>query len=135
MKLLLKICLLLFMATTFHIATASAGGSVVNGQQPNAAINVKVCECCKPNIAVNGSKLAISFRNRLNGSRDIYHTSSTDKGKTFTVPQKLGQGTWKLQGCPMDGGGLAVNERGIVSECGSGKGMYFIPGKTSRNKD
>ncbi|GAA4437087.1 hypothetical protein GCM10023188_30900 [Pontibacter saemangeumensis] len=84
-----------------------------------------VCECCKPNIAFHGDKLTISFRNWLNGSRDIYHTSSTDKGKNFTAPQKFGQGTWKLEGCPMDGGGIVVGDNGLVSSVWQRKGEIF----------
>ena len=74
-----------------------------------------VCECCKPNIAFNNSKLVVSFRNWLIGSRDIYYAVSSNRGKTFSAPKKSGKGTWRLNACPMDGGGLAVNERGIVS--------------------
>ena len=84
-----------------------------------------VCECCKPNIAFNNNKLTISFRNWLNGSRDIYYTSSTDKGKTFTAAQKFGLGTWKLEGCPMDGGGLVIGANGLVSSVWQRKGEIF----------
>ena len=74
-----------------------------------------VCECCKPNISFNNNKLVIGFRNWLMGSRDIYYAVSTNKGKTFTVPKKSGTDTWRLNACPMDGGGLAINESGITS--------------------
>lgn len=74
-----------------------------------------VCECCKPNIEVNGNKLVIGFRNWIMGSRDIYFAVSGNKGKSFSVPAKSGTGTWKLNACPMDGGGLAVNSGGKVS--------------------
>ena len=84
-----------------------------------------VCECCKPNIAFSGNKLTISFRNWLNGARDIYYTSSTDKGETFTAPRKFGQGTWKLEGCPMDGGGLAIGENGLVNSAWQRNGEIF----------
>lgn len=73
------------------------------------------CECCKPNIAFNNGKLVIGFRNWLMGSRDIYYSVSKDKGKTFGVARKSGQGTWQLNACPMDGGGLAMNEKGVIS--------------------
>ena len=53
------------------------------------------------------------FRNWLVGSRDLYLTISKDKGKTFSMAQKLGQGTWPLKGCPMDGGGLSLNANTI----------------------
>ncbi|MDO6429622.1 hypothetical protein Q4E93_03405 [Flavitalea sp. BT771] len=67
-----------------------------------------VCECCKPSIAAEGSGVAIMFRNWLNGSRDLYLLRSLDKGRSFKAAEKLGMGTWKLNGCPMDGGGVYI---------------------------
>jgi hypothetical protein len=52
------------------------------------------------------------FRNWLGGNRDLYLTKSTDGGKSFKQAEKLGVGSWKLNGCPMDGGGLAINKSG-----------------------
>lgn len=69
-----------------------------------------VCECCKPSIAVNGTEVAIMFRNWLEGSRDLYLAKSSDSGKSFGKAQKLGLGTWKLEGCPMDGGGILIDD-------------------------
>jgi hypothetical protein len=74
-----------------------------------------VCECCKPNIVLNGNKLVIGFRNWLMGSRDIYYSVSYDKGKSFSEAAKSGTGTWQLNACPMDGGSLAFNSEGKVS--------------------
>jgi hypothetical protein len=74
-----------------------------------------VCECCKPNIVVNGNKVVIGFRNWLMGSRDIYYSVSNDKGKSFSEAAKSGTGTWQLNACPMDGGGLSFNSEGKVS--------------------
>jgi hypothetical protein len=85
-----------------------------------------VCECCKPNIMVNGGKLAITFRNWLMGSRDIYYTVSVDKGKTFTTAKKAGTGTWKLNGCPMDGGGLTISKKGVISTAWQRDGDVFL---------
>lgn len=74
-----------------------------------------ICECCRPNISFNNNKLVIGFRNWFMGSRDIYYSVSTDNGKTFTTAKKSGTGTWQLNACPMDGGGLSINESGKVS--------------------
>ncbi len=64
-----------------------------------------VCECCKPSIKSDADgNIAIMFRNNINGSRDLHFTKSTDNGATFSAPEKLGSGTWKINGCPMDGG-------------------------------
>jgi hypothetical protein len=68
-----------------------------------------VCECCKPSVAVKDNSVSLMFRNWIAGSRDLYIMNSTDGGKTFGQAQKLGKGTWKLKGCPMDGGGIVID--------------------------
>lgn len=90
------------------------------------------CECCKPNIAVNGKHIAIMFRNWLNGSRDLYCTQSTNGGQKFNEPFKLGTGTWKLNGCPMDGGGVAIDDNQFVHTVWQREGeiYYCKPGES-----
>ena len=73
-----------------------------------------VCECCKPSVAMQGSNVYVMFRNWLNGNRDLYLIQSADAGNSFGKAQKLGTGSWQLNGCPMDGGGLAVAANGTV---------------------
>ena len=73
-----------------------------------------ICQCCDPSIAISGSQVGVMWRNVLEGSRDFYVVSSRD-GVHFGPPQKLGQGTWKLDACPMDGGGLAWDHGQLVS--------------------
>jgi hypothetical protein len=91
-----------------------------------------VCECCKPSIAVHGSKVAVMFRNWLNGSRDLYMSVSSDKGNRFDKAIKLGEGTWKLNGCPMDGGGLSFDDEGNIHTVWRREGSiyYAQPHKT-----
>jgi hypothetical protein len=79
-----------------------------------ASPDKSVCECCKPAAVVKSNKVYVMFRNWLNGNRDLYIATSTNGGKTFPGASKLGQGHWKLSGCPMDGGGLAVSQSGLV---------------------
>lgn len=90
-----------------------------------------VCECCQPHIAVQGSEVAIMFRNWLNGSRDLYVTKSMNGGASFAAAQKLGMDTWKLNGCPMDGGGIVVDESNIIHTAWQRKGIVYYdqPGK------
>ena len=72
-----------------------------------------VCECCAPNVAISPTGgIAAMWRNWLGGSRDLYTATSHDAGRTFTAAQKLGTGTWKLNGCPMDGGSIAFSPAG-----------------------
>lgn len=74
-----------------------------------------VCECCHPSAAFGpNGELYVMFRNWLGGSRDMYVSTSLDNGKSFRPAVKLGQGTWPLNSCPMDGGTIAVTDSGIV---------------------
>jgi hypothetical protein len=73
-----------------------------------------VCECCKPSTVIKGNDVYVMFRNWLNGNRDLYLIRSSDGGNTFGQAQKLGDGNWKLDGCPMDGGTFVVTESGNV---------------------
>jgi hypothetical protein len=84
-----------------------------------------VCECCKPNIAAKGSQVTIMFRNWISGSRDLYVMKSSDSGKSFTQAQKLGMGTWKLKGCPMDGGGVSIDNSGAVHTAWKREGSVY----------
>lgn len=68
-----------------------------------------VCECCHPSVLVDGQNIHVMFRNSLAGNRDMYLASSNDGGVTFLPAKKLGQGKWKLNACPMDGGMLAAS--------------------------
>jgi hypothetical protein len=90
-----------------------------------------VCECCKPSVAVKGNSVYVMFRNWLNGNRDLYLIRSTDGEGTFGPAQKLGYGSWALDGCPMDGGGLAINESGNAETVWNRKGIIYAcePGK------
>ncbi len=89
-----------------------------------------VCECCKPSVAVKGNNVYAMFRNWLNGNRDLYVTKSSNGGKSFEQAQKLGVGSWKLNGCPMDGGGIAVNKNGEIQTVWRREGKIFaaVPG-------
>jgi hypothetical protein len=74
-----------------------------------------ICECCHPSVAADaGGGVAVMFRNHIAGSRDLYVTRSAD-GITFSPAVKQGTGTWKLDACPMDGGGLIVAPAGVSS--------------------
>ena len=91
-----------------------------------------VCECCKPAIAIKANKISIMFRNWLKGSRDLYFITSENGGETFSYAQKLGNGTWQLKGCPMDGGGISIDSKNQIHTAWQREGQiyYALPGKT-----
>jgi len=66
-----------------------------------------ICQCCAPAVAfAPDGRIGFLWRNLLQGARDLYLSETTD-GVAFTPARKLGQGTWTLNACPMDGGSLA----------------------------
>jgi hypothetical protein len=85
-----------------------------------------VCECCRPSIESDkNGNLIIMFRNNIDGSRDLHYTMSKDKGKSFSPPQKLGSGTWKINGCPMDGGGFTSLGNDEIISAWQREGMVY----------
>jgi hypothetical protein len=80
-------------------------------QSPDGSI----CDCCHPSLAFDASgELFVMWRNWLDGNRDMYLARSRD-GAIFSKAEKLGEGNWKLNACPMDGGGLAISQGRIVA--------------------
>jgi len=73
-----------------------------------------VCECCAPTAAFDSAgRLHVLFRNSLDGNRDMWLAHGTAQG--FDPPVKLGQGSWKLAGCPMAPGGLVPQRDALLS--------------------
>jgi hypothetical protein len=98
--------------TQIFAARSSDGGRTWSkNTQIYASPSGSTCECCGPSVVTDASQTWIMFRNSLNGSRDMFLAHSLD-GMRFGAPQKSGTGTWKINACPMDGGGL-VMDRGL----------------------
>ncbi len=71
------------------------------------------CECCHPAAAFNSrGDLTVMWRNALNGSRDLWTATRPAGSANFEPPAKQGSGTWKLSGCPMDGGAVFAQADG-----------------------
>ncbi|MEQ1948677.1 MAG: exo-alpha-sialidase [Bryobacteraceae bacterium] len=89
-----------------------------------------ICECCNASIASDAAGgVAVMWRNVLEGSRDFYSATAKD-GVHFGAPQKVGAGTWKINACPMDGGGLVLRDGQPFSAWRREKDVYFVaPGK------
>ena len=97
-----------------------------------ASPDSSVCDCCKPSVAVRENKVYVMFRNWLGGNRDLYLIESDDGGRSFGIATKLGNGSWPLNGCPMDGGFLSLDIKGTVQTVWMRNGKIYscIPGKS-----
>jgi Cu/Ag efflux protein CusF len=66
-----------------------------------------ICTCCQPSARFNTrGDLCIMWRNDLDGARDMWSAVRPAGSTPFGPAAKLGQGTWPLKACPMDGGSL-----------------------------
>ena len=92
-----------------------------------------ICECCHPSAAIDDrGRLLVMWRNSLAGSRDMYEAASAD-GATFTEPVKLGSGTWPLNACPMDGGGMVAASGKVLTVWRRGGDIFLAePGMQER---
>ncbi len=116
------------------------GASSIDGGKTwgaNIVVNAnRVCECCKPSVVVRGSAFFVMFRNLVDGNRDLYVIKSADAGKTFAAAEKMGTGNWHLDGCPMDGGGIAIDanntpqtvwrRQDTIFACAAGKAEAYL---------
>ena len=115
----------------FGAKSIDGGKTWLKNQLIYASPETHVCECCKPSVMVKGNNVYVMFRNWLKGNRDLYLIQSSDGGNSFGQAQKLGTGSWLLNGCPMDGGGLAINVNGNAETVWNRKGTIYAcePGK------
>lgn len=92
-----------------------------------------ICPCCAPSAAyADDGTLDVMWRNCLSGSRDLYMIHSKT-GQLFDTAEKLGKGTWKIDACPMDGGGITHDGGRIITAWRRG-GEIFIaePGQAEK---
>ena len=62
----------------------------------------------------------------------MYLARSRD-GTSFSRPEKLGTGSWPLNACPMDGGGLAISGATIVTAWRRGEDVFLDePGRVEK---
>ena len=115
----------------FGAKSIDGGKTWLKNQLVYASPETHVCECCKPSVAVKGNNVYVMFRNWLHGDRDLYLIQSSDGGNSFGQAQKLGNGSWALNGCPMDGGALTISNIGNAETVWNRKGMIYScePGK------
>jgi hypothetical protein len=109
-----------------HDAGATWSKNVMLYEVPGGTI----CECCHPSLASAGhGEFVVMWRNALDGSRDLYTMRLRD-GRVTSAAERQGVGTWKLDACPMDGGGLVLYNGRPASAWRREKDVYLAePGK------
>jgi hypothetical protein len=118
----------------FGAGSTNGGKSWTKNIMVYTSPDSSVCECCKPSVVVKGNHVYVMFRNWLKGNRDLYLIQSDDMGSHFNNAEKLGMGSWALNGCPMDGGGLALNQKNIPQTVWRRQGTIYScePGQSEK---
>jgi hypothetical protein len=91
-------------------AASSDGGKTWSKNEPiYRSPDKSICECCHPSALFDSEgNLAVMWRNSIEGSRDLWLATRARGAKAFSPARKLGEGTWKLNACPMDGGKIVA---------------------------
>ena len=112
--------------TRLYAATSTDAGrswspNVLAYESPSGTI----CQCCHPSLAIGpDGTVLLMFRNAIAGHRDLYLVRGVNG--TFGQAEKLGEGTWALDACPMDGGGIAVEPDGGVATVWRRQGTVYL---------
>jgi len=118
-----------------YLATSTDGGRTFSKNQKVAS---DACPCCKTSLAVSADgTLYAGWRQVLPGSyRHIAIASSTDGGTKFSAPVIVSDDRWMLQGCPVSGPSLSVDNASgnlkvvwFAAGEGSAAGVYFAESK------
>jgi hypothetical protein len=112
--------------TTLYGAFSHDGGQTWSkNQRLYGSPDGTICQCCHPSLASLGRNgFQVMFRNAVDGSRDLW-TFRWKPLQPASAPVKLGNGTWKLNVCPMDGGGIAVQNGKVLTTWRRDKQIYL----------
>ncbi len=115
-------------------ATSKDGGrSWAKDQLVYKSPDKSICECCHPSALFDGQgNLAVMWRNSIEGSRDMWLTTRGKGAANFSQARKLGEGTWKINGCPHDGGTLVALGDGKFGAVWQRAGDVFVIGNDNK---
>lgn len=86
-----------------------------------------VCECCHPVALFDPEgNLAVMWRNSIAGARDMWMTTRARGAAGFGPARKIGEGTWKIAACPMDGGQILALGGGRFGAVFQRNGEVFL---------
>ncbi len=114
-------------AELFGASSTDGGRSWGKNQLVYRSPDKSICECCHPSALFDAQgNLAVMWRNSIEGSRDMWMMTRAKGAAQFTAARKLGQGTWKINGCPHDGGTIVALGAGKFGAVWQREGEVFM---------
>lgn len=101
----------------------------------SSVLDADACECCwNAALGVRDGSVWALWRGK--GPRDMAASVTRDGGRIWSKPARIGEFGWKFDGCPHEGGALAVTDDGAAALVWTGKpgeeGLYLY--RTSDGK-
>ena len=101
-----------------------------SGFENERIISEPCCPCCRTDMYVDSkSNIHVLYRGIINDSiRDMEHAISADNGKTFSIPERISDDNWVINGCPHTGPAMTENKDGIQFTWftgGNNAGVYY----------
>lgn len=108
-------------------ASKDAGRTWAKNELVYKSPDKSICECCHPSALFDAEgNLAVMWRNSIEGSRDMWLMTRAKGASKFTAARKLGEGTWKINGCPHDGGTIVALGSGKFGAVWQRAGEVFM---------
>ncbi|MGV3504500.1 MAG: exo-alpha-sialidase [Adhaeribacter sp.] len=90
----------------------------------------QLCQCCRTDLyADQQGKLHVAYRAIIEGRiRDMVYLVSSDKGESFSPPERISADNWVIAGCPHTGPAMTSNQQGMHFAwftMGGGSGVYY----------
>ncbi len=87
----------------------------------------EVCDCCPGALAVEGTNVAMLYRDNLNDIRDGWAGVSTNGGASFGFGVATNQQNWNILSCPSTGlDGFIIGDTIYSCEMNGGTGNAFV---------
>jgi hypothetical protein len=108
-------------------SSADGGRTWGKNQRIYRSPDKAICECCHPTALFDPEgNLAVMWRNSIEGMRDMWFAERAKGAAQFSAARKLGEGSWTLNGCPMDGGRLVAFGQGRFGAVWQRAGEVFF---------
>lgn len=108
-------------------SSKDGGRSWARNEQVYKSPDKSVCECCHPSALFDtDGNLAVMWRNSIAGARDMWMAIRAKDAAGFGPARKIGEGTWRIAACPMDGGGIVALGGGDFGAVFQRNGEVFI---------